>query len=184
MSAHNATDHNMKINILILLLLSASSEALPTVMVSKVSNNSLPSAMVRFEPVLKYVVQFGCSRGGLQYTKGSQDDCQWHAMCSRITAYIHSRSRVHWISIPTRPFCINCTTCPAHPNETMVSFHNMASCVNIYPTQPQLSINWFDRQHCIQLTKTKNFHLLSFIFLFCSDILSTFKVAFCNISMV
>ena len=172
----------MKINILILLLLSASSEALPTVMVSKVSNNSLPSAMVRFEPVLKYFVQRGCSRGGLQYTKGSQDDCQWHAMGSRITAYIYSRSRVHWISIPTRPFVLIAQHATAHPNETMVSFHNMASFVNIYPTQPQLSINWYDRQHCIQLTKTKHFHLLSvfklethfsgltFIFLFCSGI--------------
>ena len=175
----------MKIKILILLLSSASSEALPTV---KVSNNSLPSAMVRFEPVLKYFVQRGCSRGGLQYTKGSQDDCQWHAMCSRITAYIHSRSRVHWISIPTRPFVLIAQHATAHPNETMVSFHNMASFVNIYTTQPQLYINWFDRQHCIQLTKTKHFHLLSvpkletylfgliFIFLFC--ISSTFKVRY------
>ena len=45
---NNSTDHNMKINNLILLLLSAFCEALPTV---KVSNDSLPSAMVSHQSV-------------------------------------------------------------------------------------------------------------------------------------
>ena len=87
-------------------------------------------------------------------TQKVQDDCQLHAMGSRITAYIQSAQSPLDFHSDDRPFCINCITCPAHPNETMVSFHNMASFVNIYPTQPQLSINWSDRQHCIQLTRT------------------------------
>ena len=55
----------------------------------------------------------------------------------------------------------------------------MASFVNICPiTQPQLSINWFDRQHCIQLTIKQGIFFWCLIFkLFSYYILSMSKVA-------
>ena len=87
-------------------------------------------------------------------TQKVQDDCQLHAMGARIIAYIQSAQSpldFHWNETVLDQLHKGS---PAHPNETMVSFHNMASFVNIYPTRPQLLINWFDQQRCIQLTRT------------------------------
>ena len=114
----------------LLLLLSTFCEGLPTV---KVSNSSLPSAMVRD------------LKNRLKNLKSQHPSLHKRLSATRNGFKDHRAAyTVGPIGFPTAPFCINCITCPdllclvmpcyalpVHPNETSASFHNATSFVNI-----------------------------------------------------